>query len=447
MFVGGGSGFREDIPFSSRGVGEEFNEQYLPLCQMTRDDCYVTNVVKCYDPKTKSDLAAERLHACARVHLRDEIRTLEPSTVVLMGGDAASMLTYPDVAEPCMPEFSIELEHGRLWQGMKLFGHKCEVITTLHPALGMHSTNSIREIREDFARWVNVGLSGIDDWPRDVMAGRYEFAVATAENDYAFELPTDGYPIAIDSELYGLDQFADTIWCLTYSTADNNGWMIRAGDTEALGRFRSMIKRQKVIYHKSTFDGPVMERLGTLDLLEDVEFVDTMILLYDLGNYGVNQSLKTTSYRELGVRMREFDDLVRPYAKVALLEYLTQRAVFATYPKPEGRKKSIDSRIKTFIKACTDTTRTLKDKSVIPVVPRDPLTKWNAWDKEVKEAIQAAAGLAPKLTIDLAPFEEALIYACLDANTTRRNYKILEKRVREWTPDTGRKVARADVDD
>ena len=427
MFVGGGPAYhetREGIPFV--GVtGEELNGGYLPRSGLSRPRVYTTNATKCWDRKRK-DVPDSRVLACAEHHLRYELETVRPELVVLMGA-SANLLRGPDI--------SVELEHGRTVSSI-ILDHSCYVHTTLHPAAGLHSTGVMRDVQGDFDRLGEFIRTGSNPWPVDQYAGRYLFTEATADKDWCFEPPQDGGPVAIDTELLGLNSWIDPLWCLSYSTAPDNGFLIRAGDREALKRFRALIKGRLVIIQGYTFDVPPLARMG----IYPSDIIDTQTLFYNRGYFGHAQSLKSLGYRLLGVRMKEFNDLVRPYASEALVAYLaTAREL--EYPHPGGRKKSVNSRIDRFIKDCVEKNA-------------DALKKWGQWDSPNKGAIKRTIAKvmgtpAPRLTIDLVPFREALEYACLDANVTRRIWYWIqdqETAYREGVRPDPFKVAKADID-
>lgn len=419
MFIGEAPAVAETrygLPFVGP-TGEEFTGQYLPLASVRRDDCYITNVVKCMG-KGKT-VPRDRVLTCAAHHLRREIEAIRPEHIVLMG--ASANLLRPGV--------SVEMEHGRTVKGTVL-GHACWVTCTLHPAAGLHNTRLVASIREDFTRLGKVLWMGRRPWSVDTSRGYYQFAQATGLTDYRFRLPDDDGPIAIDTEILGLDPGESAPWCLTFSTSPTNAYLIRAGDLDALDKLNHLIRDRPVVMHGSMFDTPILHRMG-VDLSHS-RIIDTQILTYARGYLGPDQSLKSLGYRLLGVRMQDFRELVRPYATEALTHYLSA-ARHLGYPEPEGRKRSIQSRIERFIKDCNDK-------------GQDALGKWGRWDDAIKDAIGHATGSpAPKLTIDLVPFDKALDYACLDANVTRRLWQYFDALEHDSArPEFA--IQRADVD-
>ena len=68
--------------------------------------------------------------------------------------------------------------------------------------------------------------------------------------------------------------------------------------------------------------------------------IRTQVEFYIRGYYGPNQSLKTLGYRLLGVHMREFNAVVRPYAAEALTGYLAAAGLL-DYPPPGSRKRTV----------------------------------------------------------------------------------------------------------
>ena len=87
MFIGEAPGRSEDLrgrPFAG-SAGKKLDDA-LKSAGLSRDEVYITNVVKCRPPKNRVPEEIERA-ACAR-YLQDEIAALKPETVCVMGNTA-----------------------------------------------------------------------------------------------------------------------------------------------------------------------------------------------------------------------------------------------------------------------------------------------------------------------------------------------------------------------
>lgn len=117
MFVGEGPGADEDVsgrPFV--GKAGELLTKILESVNLSRQDVYITNVVKCRPPKNRVPLSEER-DACMP-YLLSQIAIIKPQLIVPMGATALSF--FLDNQE----DIKITKERGKLmdWHsGIKLF--------------------------------------------------------------------------------------------------------------------------------------------------------------------------------------------------------------------------------------------------------------------------------------------------------------------------------------
>ena len=103
LFVGEAPGEQEDlsgIPFVGR-AGQLLNK-FLEAVDISRDDVYIANILKCRPPQNRDPLPAEE-DACIG-YLREQVRLLRPKIIVCLGRISAARLIKPD--------FRITKEHG-----------------------------------------------------------------------------------------------------------------------------------------------------------------------------------------------------------------------------------------------------------------------------------------------------------------------------------------------
>jgi DNA polymerase len=137
LFIGEGPGFHEDRqgrPFV--GAAGKFLEELLAAIDLTREDVYIANVVKCRPPGNR-DPQPEEIAAC-RPYLDKQIELLHPRLVVTLG--RFSMQRY-------FPGASISRIHGR----PKRVGGVI-YYPMFHPAAALHQPRWRSLVEEDFAR-------------------------------------------------------------------------------------------------------------------------------------------------------------------------------------------------------------------------------------------------------------------------------------------------------
>lgn len=138
MFVGEGPGFHEDRqgrPFV--GAAGKYLEELLDSIGMTRDDVYITNIVKCRPPENRDPMDDE-VEAC-KPYLDRQIELINPTIIVTLGRHSMNLF---------MPEEAkISQVHGK---PRKINGVVYYPI--YHPAAGLHQPRWKSMIEEDFKR-------------------------------------------------------------------------------------------------------------------------------------------------------------------------------------------------------------------------------------------------------------------------------------------------------
>ena len=92
MFVGEGPGEQEDLagePFVGRS-GRFLDRLMLEEMGLTRQQCYIANVVKCRPPNNRDPLP-EEIAAC-RPYLERQLELIDPNVVVTLGNFASKLL-------------------------------------------------------------------------------------------------------------------------------------------------------------------------------------------------------------------------------------------------------------------------------------------------------------------------------------------------------------------
>lgn len=103
LLVGEGPGEQEDLqgePFV--GPAGRLLDDMLSIIDLSRENCYIANIVKCRPPRNRDPLETEQ-DACIDF-LRNQTALLQPKIIVCLGRIAAMRLIRPD--------FRITREHG-----------------------------------------------------------------------------------------------------------------------------------------------------------------------------------------------------------------------------------------------------------------------------------------------------------------------------------------------
>lgn len=104
VFVGEGPGQQEDLsgePFV--GAAGKLLDDMLSIIDLSRENCYICNIVKCRPPQNRDPMQEEQ-DACIG-YLQEQLKLLQPKIVVCLGRIAAMRLIKPD--------YRITREHGQ----------------------------------------------------------------------------------------------------------------------------------------------------------------------------------------------------------------------------------------------------------------------------------------------------------------------------------------------
>ena len=141
VFVGEGPGFNEDqqgLAFVGR-AGSLLTD-IITAMQLTRDEVFICNVVKCRPPQNRTP-AVEEVVACSP-YLFEQLRIIQPTVVVALGAPAAKTLLNTTEAigklRGRFHDFSIDGAPA----GVKL-------MATYHPAYLLRNPSDKRKVWDD----------------------------------------------------------------------------------------------------------------------------------------------------------------------------------------------------------------------------------------------------------------------------------------------------------
>jgi uracil-DNA glycosylase len=140
MFIGEGPGAEEDrqgLPFVGRS-GQLLDRLMLEEIGITRESCYIANVVKCRPPDNR-DPKPDEIDAC-RPYLTSQLDLIRPVVVITLGRFAAQWLLETTQGITKLRGRSYPFAHGVL-------------IPTLHPAAALRGgSEPLAQMRADFVR-------------------------------------------------------------------------------------------------------------------------------------------------------------------------------------------------------------------------------------------------------------------------------------------------------
>jgi uracil-DNA glycosylase len=142
MFVGEAPGFHEDkngVPFV--GAAGKLLEKLLDGIGMTRDEVYITNVLRCRPPGNRDPLPDE-IAAC-ETHLFKTIQLIQPKLIATLGNFSTKLLS----GKPN----GITQVHGRE-QRVTLGGQEVVLYPIFHPAAALYTPRMLEVLEVDFRR-------------------------------------------------------------------------------------------------------------------------------------------------------------------------------------------------------------------------------------------------------------------------------------------------------
>jgi len=142
LFIGEAPGKNEDlkgIPFV--GAAGKFLEEMLASIDLSREDIYITNVVK-YRPPENRDPTPEEVADCAE-WLGEQVALIDPKVIVTLGRHALNRF---------FPDAKISEVHGRAFR-REIPGVGVRVFYVLyHPAAALYNGGMRDTLKQDFKK-------------------------------------------------------------------------------------------------------------------------------------------------------------------------------------------------------------------------------------------------------------------------------------------------------
>jgi uracil-DNA glycosylase family 4 len=124
---------RQGMPFVGRSG--EILDRLLQDCGLSREEIYITNIIKCHPPGNR-DPKEEEKEACFP-YLKYETFLLKPRVIVCLGRVAAQRIISPD--------FKITRQHGA-W----VYRKGCALTATYHPSAILRDPSKYEAAKGDF---------------------------------------------------------------------------------------------------------------------------------------------------------------------------------------------------------------------------------------------------------------------------------------------------------
>lgn len=145
MFVGEAPGRQEDLkglPFV--GAAGKLLDELLCDVGLSRENVYITNIVKCRPPGNR-DPTLEEISTCTGLYLNRQIQAIEPKVLVMLGRHAATYVLY----KAGIGVKSITKIHGKVYE-INPFGFLVVAIPMFHPAAALYNIKYKGFLEEDF---------------------------------------------------------------------------------------------------------------------------------------------------------------------------------------------------------------------------------------------------------------------------------------------------------
>lgn len=129
LFIGEAPGKDEDIqgkPFV--GAAGKFLNKMIEAIGLTRDDVFITNIVK-HRPPNNRDPLEDEVEACSD-YLEEQIKIIKPKLIVTLGRHAMNRF---------LPGLTISKDHGQAKRTKGINGEKQVYFPMYHPASALYN--------------------------------------------------------------------------------------------------------------------------------------------------------------------------------------------------------------------------------------------------------------------------------------------------------------------
>lgn len=143
LFIGEAPGYHEDqqgLPFV--GASGKYLGELLAMIGLTRNDVFITNVVKCRPPGNRDPLPAE-IDTCVKTYLNRQIEIIRPKIIVTLGRFSMALF-FPPNARITKIHGQPRRADGRIYYPV------------FHPAAVLRNMNLRPAMEADFRRMLDL---------------------------------------------------------------------------------------------------------------------------------------------------------------------------------------------------------------------------------------------------------------------------------------------------
>ncbi|HRW58748.1 MAG TPA: uracil-DNA glycosylase [Chlamydiales bacterium] len=152
MMIGEAPGYHEDKTGKAFvGKSGEILDQLLNDVGLSRNQIYITNVLKCRPPHN-SNPREDQIEACVP-YLYEQIKLIQPSLMITLG-KFASMVLFQKVK---VPFSKITDMHGKIFEFKASYG-QVKIASLYHPSVACYNPNMLGVLKEDFQNTLGILL-------------------------------------------------------------------------------------------------------------------------------------------------------------------------------------------------------------------------------------------------------------------------------------------------
>jgi uracil-DNA glycosylase family 4 len=414
----------------------ELEENYLRRAGLKSGEVRFTNVVKCA-PRGFNSPTDNTIRVCGSHFLDAEIRYCNPNLIITMG--ASALKHFQGMVVRGLGSMSgqrgdgtidLDMDHGFPLLIEDKDGETRVLIPMYGAAAGMVDADFLSDLMDDFDRvkaWRDgtwESLSTLEHVKPEYRELRTKKEMTEVFERLCYKKSIRGkiMPIAIDTE-----ELPDgTPYCVTFALSDKEGFLVMANRPDLIQELDDAIRgwNFKVVCHYYLHDEEACRRLGLYLPISVMYMRDTMMDAYHLQL--TSQSLKVLSWRLLGIRMREFMDVVRGPSMSQLKLWLE---VVGGEEWDKGIRKPRQTALH---KKALGMLKKIQEEEEGRRKAKKQYNPWEAWDAIPEEQRMLVEnpdvmGPIPRNSIEWVEAGELLAYACQDAISTWRLIEVLQK--------------------
>jgi len=300
------------IPFHPRAaVGKELTRYLFQVLRIDRDDVFLTNLIRQYDPKAKDEKLTRKEIDRWAPDLARELAEVQPAVIMTLGREATRHF---------LGDVNLEDVYGLPHQW------NSDGVVVVPNYLRLYDSDLQPVVWYSFLQCHRVLRGELAPHQRDPgLDFHYREARLATEVEW---LPSYSV-IAVDTE--GLP---GSPWGLSASVTPGSATVVRTGSHAPLDAFRSRLPHMRVILHNSLHDLAVLRDMG----IELHLFDDTMVMAFLLCLEP--QALKSLAYRYRGIARDSYAEVTLPARRLAAIEWLEKCAMvdWDAVPGEHGRR-------------------------------------------------------------------------------------------------------------